>query len=123
MRVDIVSRAARPRIDCSHDRGGFALTPSSIRPRAATAGLVAVALLARLTASSPAAAQTPGPAAAPNPDTAHRVDLSGVLYAHYRYSGERGSLAANRFDVERAYVTVRTTLGDRASARVTADVF
>lgn len=58
------------------------------------------------------------PAPAPSP-----VQLSGVLFTHYRYGGGPGERSENRFDVERAYLNVRASLGDGLSARVTADVF
>lgn len=54
-------------------------------------------------------------------DTA-RVFVSGVLFANYQYHlRPRGS--ANRFDLERAYLTVRGPLTKRTSFRVTTDVF
>lgn len=58
--------------------------------------------------------------AASKPD----FDFSGVLYANFQYRGDEGpAKSANRFDVERAYLTFRTAAGDRASVRITADVF
>ena len=65
--------------------------------------------------SSPPAAQTP---AAP------AFNFSGVLYANYQYRGDEGpAKSTNRFDLERAYLTFRVPAGDRASVRITADVF
>ena len=62
---------------------------------------------------------TPPAATAPTP-----VDFSGVIYANYQYRGEAGpNKSANKFDVERAYLTFRMPAGDRASIRITADVF
>ena len=52
------------------------------------------------------------------------VDFSGLLYANYQYRGDRGlSKSQNKFDLERVYLTFRMPAGDRASIRVTADVF
>ncbi|HEY8164140.1 MAG TPA: hypothetical protein VIF83_01175 [Gemmatimonadaceae bacterium] len=59
------------------------------------------------------------PAPAPTP----ALDFSGILFANYQYRGERAARAANKFDIERAYLTFRLAAGDRASVRVTADVF
>jgi hypothetical protein len=52
------------------------------------------------------------------------VDFSGVIYANFQYRGEAGAAkSTNKFDLERAYLTFRMPAGDRASIRVTADVF
>jgi hypothetical protein len=52
------------------------------------------------------------------------VDFSGVLYANFQYRGDAGpNKSTNKFDVERAYLTFRMPAGDRASIRITADVF
>lgn len=50
-------------------------------------------------------------------------EFSGVLFANLQKGGLKGSRAQNRFDVERAYLTFRTSAGEHASIRVTADVF
>jgi hypothetical protein len=61
----------------------------------------------------------PAPAAVSIP-----VDFSGVLYANYQYQGAKGAAKSqNKFDIERAYLTFRMPAGDRASIRITADVF
>lgn len=54
-------------------------------------------------------------------DTA-RVSVSGVLFANYQYH-LRPQGSANRFDLERAYLTARGKLTGRTSFRVTTDVF
>lgn len=54
-------------------------------------------------------------------DTA-RVSVSGVLFANYQYH-LRPPGSANRFDLERAYLTARGLLTNRTSFRVTTDVF
>lgn len=74
-----------------------------------------------------AAQQAPAPPASP-PDTAKPAapafNFSGVLYANFQYRGDQGpAKATNKFDLERAYFTFRVPAGDRASVRLTADVF
>jgi hypothetical protein len=49
--------------------------------------------------------------------------VSGVLYLNYQYGGAKGNASENRFDLDRAYVTVRGSSGSRDSIRVTLDVF
>ena len=67
-------------------------------------------------------ASPPPAAAAPTPAPA--FNFSGVLYANYQYRGDEGpAKSTNKFDLERAYLTFRVPAGDRASVRVTADVF
>lgn len=52
------------------------------------------------------------------------VDFSGVLYANFQYRVDKGpAKSQNKFDLERAYLTFRMPAGDRASIRITADVF
>ncbi len=64
------------------------------------------------TVSKPAAPATPA------------LSFSGVLYANFQYRGDEGpAQSANKFDLERAYFTFRMPAGDRASVRLTADVF
>src|SRR5712671_2073995 len=80
------------------------------------------------TTKPPAPAPAPAPAptpAAPAPATVSiPVDFSGVLYANFQYQGAKGATKSqNKFDVERAYLTFRMPAGDRASIRITADVF
>jgi hypothetical protein len=67
----------------------------------------------------PPEAPAPAPASVSIP-----IDFSGVLYANYQYQGARGvAKSQNKFDLERAYLTFRMPAGDRASIRVTLDVF
>jgi hypothetical protein len=67
---------------------------------------------------------TPPPVPAPAPTVSIPVDFSGVIYANYQYQGAQGATKSqNKFDVERAYLTFRMPAGDRASIRITADVF
>ena len=82
--------------------------------------LAPVALLAQQPADTTKPAPTPPPAAT----VSIPVDFSGVLYANFQYRGDAGpNKATNKFDVERAYLTFRMPAGDRASIRITADVF
>jgi hypothetical protein len=47
-----------------------------------------------------------------------------VLYANFQYRADEGpSKSQNKFDLERAYLTFRMPAGDRASIRITVDVF
>ncbi len=91
-----------------------------------TTTIVALGLLAlplALSAQQPADTTRPAP---PPPPAAVSipVDFSGVLYANYQYRGDAGpAKASNKFDLERAYLTFRMPAGDRASIRITADVF
>ena len=73
------------------------------------------------TKPAPQPAPAPAPAAAP---ALPPIDFSGVIYANYQYRGEAGvNQAQNKFDLERAYLTFRMPAGDKASIRITADVF
>jgi hypothetical protein len=66
----------------------------------------------------------PPPPVAPTPTVSIPVDFSGVLYANFQYQGAKGATKSqNKFDLERAYLTFRMPAGDRASIRITADVF
>lgn len=86
-------------------------------------GLLAVPLT--LSAQQPADTTKPAPPPPPPPAVVSiPVDFSGVLYANYQYRGDAGAAkSTNKFDLERAYLTFRMPAGDRASIRITADVF
>jgi hypothetical protein len=94
--------------------------------RTTTLGIIAV-LVAPLALAAQQPADTTRPAPPPpvaTPTVSIPVDFSGVIYANFQYRGDRGpSYAQNKFDVERAYLTFRMPAGDRASIRITADVF
>lgn len=52
------------------------------------------------------------------------IDFSGVVFGNYQYQAAAGANKdQNKFDVERAYLTFKMPAGDRASIRVTGDVF
>ena len=75
-------------------------------------------------ASPPASPPPASPAAPAQATVSVPVDFSGVIYANFQYRGDAGpSKAFNKFDLERAYLTFRMPAGDRASIRITADVF
>lgn len=91
-----------------------------------------IAIITALVAPLALAAQQPAdttrpappPPAAPAPTVSIPVDFSGVMYANFQYQGAKGaSKSQNKFDLERAYLTFRMPAGDRASIRITADVF
>ena len=86
--------------------------------------LVAV-LLAPIALLAQQPADTTKPAAPPPAATVSiPVDFSGVIYANFQYRGDAGAAkSTNKFDLERAYLTFRMPAGDRASIRITADVF
>jgi hypothetical protein len=94
--------------------------------RTTTIGLIAaLAAPLALAAQQPADTTRPAPPpAAPTPTVSIPVDFSGVLYANFQYQGAKGaSKSQNKFDLERAYLTFRMPAGDRASIRITADVY
>jgi hypothetical protein len=99
-----------------------------IRPRILLRGFLQFALALQIPAvlggQQPAADTTKPSMATPTPAPSLPLDFSGVLYANYQYRGDAGpSEAQNKFDVERAYLTFRMPAGDKASIRITADVF
>src|SRR5438105_5384174 len=51
------------------------------------------------------------------------LDFSGVLYSNFQYRTDQRAKNFNKFDLERVYLTFRMPAGDRASIRVTTDVF
>ncbi|MEO6866064.1 MAG: hypothetical protein ABI229_11470, partial [Gemmatimonadaceae bacterium] len=72
------------------------------------------------------AAQNAAPAdtAKPVPKVTIPIDFSGVVFGNYQYQGAAGSnKGQNKFDVERAYLTFKMPAGDRASIRVTGDLY
>jgi hypothetical protein len=73
--------------------------------------------------TQPDSAKPKTDSAKPAPKPAPAPPLSGVLYGNYQYHGEAANKAQNSFNLERAYLTYRMPAGDRASVRVTADVF
>ncbi len=75
-------------------------------------------------ATNPPVDTPPPPKPDPAPPAVPAVNFSGVLYANFQYRGDEGpARSTNKFDLERAYFTFRMPAGDRASVRLTADVF
>lgn len=102
-------------------------TRPSVVARALTAALafaVPVTIPAQQSPPSPAPADSARPAPSAAPRRAPQLDFSGVVFANYQYRGDRGaSRGANRFDVERVYLTFRMPAGERASVRITTDLY
>ena len=90
-----------------------------------TLTILIAALLSPVALLAQQPADTTKPAAPPPAATVSiPVDFSGVLYANFQYRGDAGTAkSTNKFDVERAYLTFRMPAGERASIRITADVF
>src|SRR3569833_2938004 len=59
----------------------------------------------------------------PAPPKTPQLDFSGVVFGNYQYHTDAASKDQNKFDVERAYLTFKMPAGDRASIRVTGDLF
>lgn len=85
------------------------MTTFRLRSSAAVAGL------ALLASASMLAAQTTV--------TVPPIDFSGVIYSNYQYRTDSRAKDANKFDLERVYLTFRMPAGERTSIRVTTDVF
>lgn len=66
---------------------------------------------------SPSSASAATAAKTPN------LDFSGVVFGNYQYHTDAAAKDQNKFDVERAYLTFRMPAGERASIRVTGDLF
>ena len=60
---------------------------------------------------------------AQTPVTVPPIDFSGVIYSNYQYRTDVQAKDQNKFDLERVYLTFRMPAGDRASIRVTTDIF
>jgi hypothetical protein len=59
----------------------------------------------------------------PTQPAAPTVSVSGVIFGNYQYHLSGQSRESNQFLLDRAYVTVRASVADRMSIRVTTDVF
>lgn len=70
-----------------------------------------------------------GQAAEPPRVVTPALDFSGLILGNYRYAYDEasknanGGQAANKFDIERVYLTFRMPAGQDGSVRVTTDVF
>jgi hypothetical protein len=95
----------------------FAPSRAARRPSPRRVALVALAGLA--VSAHPLPGQAP---AQP------RVEVSGLLNGSYQYhvtpdAGSRAGSVHNQFLLDRSYLTVRATAGERGSARLTSDLF
>ena len=94
-----------------------------VRTARCLAALV-TALAAANTAGAQKAADSTAATPTPRPAPALPLDFSGVLMANFQYRGDAGPAhSQNKFDLERVYLTFKMPAGERASIRVTADVF
>jgi hypothetical protein len=80
-----------------------------LRSSALAAGLLVLASASRLSAQTQV--------------TVPPIDFSGVIYSNYQYRTDIRAKDFNKFDLERVYLTFRMPAGDRASIRVTTDIF
>ena len=93
-----------------------------VRP---TLTVLLVTLLMAIPAQRAMQAQGTEPAKVVTP----ALDFSGVIYAYYQRRTDSSSKAVNggmpgsKFDIERVYLNFRMPAGDRASIRVTTDIF
>lgn len=84
--------------------------------------LVAAAVLAPITLPAQNPPKSDSAAYPPKP-AAPSLDFSGILFANYQYRTEDAADHANKFDVERAYLTFRLSAGERTSVRITTDLY
>ena len=89
---------------------------------------VLVILAVAVPAAAPGQQPTGGsaPATPAQPSTVNLpIEFSGVLYPQFIYGGAKGNgtRSANRFELERAYLNARAKISDRASIRLTGDVY
>ncbi len=84
----------------------------------------AAALSAPIIGGAQQAADSTRPAPPAPSAVTPALDFSGVIYANFQYRGDAGPAhSQNKFDLERAYLTFKMPAGERASIRITADVF
>jgi hypothetical protein len=92
-----------------------------------TAALPVLALLPALLAAPASAQDRPAPRDPAPRDSAPRLpEVGGVLFLSFVSGGtaaERRAGSPSRFDVDRAYITVRSPSSERLGYRVTADIF
>ncbi len=62
---------------------------------------------------------------APKPKPASLpVSLSGTMFGNFQYQGAKGpSKSQNKFEVERAYLTLRANIAEKTSTRITLDIY
>lgn len=83
-----------------------------------------VAALVLLASTAGAQATTAADTTKPAATLTIPIDFSGVVFGNYQYQGAAGpNKGQNKFDLERAYLTFKMAAGDRASIRITGDVY
>lgn len=86
--------------------------------------LTSVAALVLLASTAGAQATTAADTTTPVAKLTIPIDFSGVVFGNYQYQGAAGpNNGQNEFDLERAYLTFKMPAGDRASIRITGDVY
>lgn len=48
--------------------------------------------------------------------------ISGIIFGNFQYHAEPNASPTNKFDLDRAYLTIKLPAGDKMSVRVTADI-
>lgn len=96
--------------------------------RAVEGAAVAAAIFAHASPlgaqQSDSAGRTAADSTKPAAQATPKLDLSGVVFTNYQYRTNRGATrGANKFDLERVYLTFRMPASERASVRITTDVF
>jgi hypothetical protein len=112
------------------------MRPSALLALAAALLGAAAPLAAQNPAAQPPRDTTPAPRPRPggappqgSEQTNPPFDFSGVIFGNYQVrtdataKGQTGGKAPNAFSVDRVYLTYRQSVGDRASVRVTTDIF
>ncbi|HUR92197.1 MAG TPA: hypothetical protein VMY38_05930 [Gemmatimonadaceae bacterium] len=92
---------------------------------------MAISILGALPLALAAVAQMPDSTPVIAPDSASQrtasrpaVEVSGILFGNYQYRLNPGTgRVSNKFDLERAYITLRAPAGRNVSIRLTTDVF
>lgn len=98
-------------------------TLSAAPARRARASVVARRLPGRALAALLTLAAAAGTAGAQQ-DERPAVEMSGIVFANYQYAvGALADVGPNQFVLDRTYLTARARAGDRASVRLTADLF
>jgi hypothetical protein len=88
------------------------------------AGVVAITALTLLPPVLHGQNTAPADSAKPPAKASLPIDFSGVVFGNYQYQGAAGAnKGQNKFDVERAYLTFKMPAGERASIRVTGDLY
>lgn len=94
------------------------MSPRALRPVRVVCALVALAAMARVASASNRLD--------PPPDASRHPQLSGVWYFAYVHEHVHADVDAapsvSRFEIQRGYITYRTRINERISARITSDI-